>query len=98
MDENRKLIAFNDEIIKSYKTCDILRIHEKDINSIDFSNDGNLILTSGKDHLLSIYDIERRAINRKLYNKTYGCENAIFTHNPKAVLCSSHIDCKHINI
>lgn len=50
-------------------------------------------MTSGKDDLLLMFDIERKEIIRKLYNKTYGCENAIFTHNSRAILCSSNKDC-----
>lgn len=38
--------------------------------------------------------MERREIVRKLYNRTYGCENATFTHNSRTILCSSNKDCK----
>lgn len=97
MNENVQ-ITLTDDIIKSLKTCEIVKTHEKEINSIDFSNDSNLILTSGRDDLLCVFDVERREIIRKLYNRVYGCENAIFTHNSKAVLCSSNRDCKYKNI
>lgn len=73
-------------------------MQEKEVNSIDFSNDGNNLITSGKDDLITVYDLERREIVRKLYNRTYGCENAIFTHNSRAILCSSNKDCNIILI
>ncbi len=94
MYENNMQILITDEILKSFKTCEIVKTHEKEINSIDFSNDGSLVLTSGKDDLLCVFDVERREIIRKLFNRAYGCENAIFTHNSRAILCSSNRDCK----
>jgi WD40 repeat protein len=94
MYENAIKIELNDKVITSLKTCEIVKVHEKEITTIDFSNDGNLILTSGKDDLICVFDIERREIVRKLYNRKFGCENGVFTHNPKAILCSSNRDCK----
>ncbi len=67
---------------------------EKEINSIDFSKDGSLMLTSGKDDLLTIINVETFEVIQKFYNKTFGVENAIFTHHPRTILCSSNKDCK----
>jgi WD40 repeat protein len=92
MYENNLQIALTDDVVKSLKTCEILKTHEKEINSIDFSDDGSSVMTSGKDDLLCVFDVERREIKRKLYNRAYGCENAIFTHDSRAILCSSYRD------
>lgn len=51
-------------------------------------------MTSGKDDLLTIFSIEKFEIVQKFNNKTFGIENAIFTHHPKMILCSSNKDCK----
>jgi hypothetical protein len=50
-------------------------------------------MTSGKDDLLTIFNVEKFDIIQKLYNKTFGVENAIFTHHNKMILCSSNKDC-----
>lgn len=92
MNENIIQIEFSDEIIRSFRTCEIIKSHEKEINSIDFSDDGNSLLTSGRDDLLCVFDVERREIKRKLFNRAFGCENAIFTHDSRAILCSSYRD------
>lgn len=94
---------YSDDMIKSFKTCEIVKKHEQPINSIDFSPDGTKILTSSKDNSISIFDIERKEISRHLLNVTYGCDKAIFTHNPKAILCAGKNDyrimywCLHSN-
>lgn len=87
-------ITYSDDIVKQFNTGEIFKVHQKEINSIDFSPDRSQILTSGKDDLLCVIDLERREIQKKLYNKTFGVENAIFTHDKMSILCSSKIDCK----
>jgi hypothetical protein len=57
-----------------------------------------MILTSGKDDLLTIFSVENFEIIQKFNNKTFGIENAIFTHHPKMILCSSNKDCILIKI
>jgi len=41
---------------------------------------------------LCLWDLERRELQKKFYNKTFGVENAIFTHDKSAILCSSKTD------
>ena len=94
---------YTDDLIKSFKTCQSIKKHEQSINSIDFSPDGTKILTSSSDDSISIFDITRKEISRHLINKTQGCGFAIFTHNPKAILCAGKHDfrimywCLHSN-
>ena len=95
---DNKQISFTDDIVKQFNTGEIFKVHQKEINSIDFSPDKSQILTSGKDDLLCVIDLERREIQKKLYNKVFGVENAIFTHDKSSILCSSKIDCKHVLI
>jgi WD40 repeat protein len=92
-----KQIALTDDIVKEFNTGEIFKVHQKEINSIDFSPDRSQILTSGKDDMICVIDIDRREIQKKLYNKTFGVENAIFTHDKSNILCSSKIDCKCLN-
>lgn len=96
-------IQYTPEVLKSFKTCEVLKNHEQIINSIDFSPEGTKLLTSGNDCLITIFDIEKKEINRRLKNITHGCEKAIFTHNSKAILCAGKNDyrimywCLHSN-
>ena len=102
-EQSEILTRYTNEIIKSFKTCEILKNHELAINSIDFSPDGLTILTSSEDNTISIFDVDQKKISRSLVNKTYGCNKAIFTHNSKAILCAGKNDyrimywCLHSN-
>ena len=84
--------SYTDQIISSLKTCNIIKVHESQINGINISNDGNLILTSSKDDSITIYSIQRNEISSHYINKTHGCEKAIFTHHTNAILCASKND------
>lgn len=86
------LFKYNDENLKNMKSVQVFKENQREINSIDFSRCGTYLVVSSKDDSLSLYNISRRELVKKLYNRTYGVENAIFTHNIQAVLCSSNKD------
>lgn len=85
-------LRYTNDTIKSFKTVEVFKSHTRDINSIDFSRDGTLLITSGKDDMLCLVDLTKREIVRKLYNRTFGCENVTFTHSNNMILCSSNKD------
>ena len=101
--EQHNLKQYTEDMIKSFKTCEIIKKNEDQINSIDYSEDGTKILTSSDDNSISIFDIEKNEISKHLINKTYGCDKAIFTHNSNAILAAGKIDfrimywCLHSN-
>ncbi len=84
--------SYTDTIISSFKTCNIIKVHDSQINGLNISNDGNLILTSSRDDSIILYSIQRNEISSRFINKTRGCEKAIFTHHPNAILCASKND------
>ena len=84
--------SYTDQIISSFKTCNRIKVHESQINGLNISSDGNLILTSSKDDSITIYSIQRNEISSHYNNKTHGCEKAIFTHDSNAILCASKND------
>lgn len=87
-----KYISYSDENLKEMKSIQIFKGFEKEINSIDFFEDGNFLVASSKDDSICFYSVPNLELIKKLYNKTYGCENAVFTHNKDAILCSSNKD------
>lgn len=89
---NSKYFRYNDENLKIMKTVQVFKHNEKEINSIDFSFDGNFLVTSSKDDSICLYNVPKRELIKKLYNKTYGVENAIFSHHSQAILCNSNKD------
>ena len=91
-DVNSKYLKYSDTNLKNMKSIQIFKTNEKEINSMDFSRDGNLLITSSKDDSICLYSIPKRELSKKLYNKTYGVENVIFTHISQAVLCTSNKD------
>lgn len=84
--------SYKEESFKSLKSVDIIKQHEKQVNSISFSDDGNYLISSGNDNLICLYNLQTNQLVKKLYNKVYGVENAVFTHSNQAILCSSSID------
>lgn len=85
-------IQYNDFLISSLYQIDCLKEHNLKINHIDFSQDGSLLLSSGDDDLLCIYDIQSSQIIYLIYNKLHGTTNALFTIAPDEILYCGKYD------
>ena len=65
------------------------------MNSIDFSEDGSLLVCAD-DNTLIIYDAINAKKVKTLFNKVNGIKNVRFTHSNEAVICSTkHPPCKY---
>ncbi|RDW88751.1 hypothetical protein BP6252_00783 [Coleophoma cylindrospora] len=64
-------------------------IREPNVLSIDFDDQGNLMLTSESDDTLQIYNVQEGKTQKTCYSYKYGASNAIFTHKDSCIIHSS---------
>ncbi|CAD8057624.1 unnamed protein product [Paramecium primaurelia] len=79
-------VEITSEQLQSMKMCKIFKDHQKDINAIDFSKDGQY-LVSCDDQALNVYDVHQGKKMRTLYNKVKEIDLVRFTHHNSCVLC-----------
>ena len=70
----------------------VLREHEARINSIDFSKDGELLLTAGDDCRVCLYSCQHGTRQHVSQCRKYGVDSARFTHDPLSVIAASRND------
>lgn len=71
------------------QVCRIAREHTSRINSVDFSKDGELLLSSGDDDLICLYSCQQGMLQKLVQCTKYGADLARFTHDPLSVLVAS---------
>lgn len=59
------------------------------ILSLDFDNEGGLLLTSESDNSMQIYNIKDGKHHKTLLSQKYGCMHAMFAHAPGTIIHSS---------
>ena len=70
----------------------VLREHEARINSIDFSKDGELLLTAGDDCRVCLYSCQHGTRQHVSQCRKYGVDSARFTHDPLSIIAASRND------
>lgn len=70
----------------------VLREHVERVNSIDFSKDGELLLSAGDDQRVCIYSCRHGARQHISQCRKYGVDSARFTHDPLAIITASRND------
>ena len=66
--------------------------HQARINSIDFSKDGELLLTASDDQHVCIYSCQHGTRVHLSQCRKYGVESARFTHDPLSIIAASRND------
>jgi len=69
--------------------------HQARINSIDFSKDGELLLSSSDDQHVYIYSCQHGTRVQTSLCRKYGVESARFTHDPYSIIAASLSDYDH---
>jgi COMPASS component SWD2 len=59
------------------------------ILSLDFDNEGGLLLTSESDNSMQIYNIKEGKHHKTLLSQKYGAMHAMFAHAPGTIIHSS---------
>ena len=70
----------------------MLTPHTKQVSSLDFSKDGELLLSAGEDSRLCLYSTTRGELQRVAMCAANGAALARFTHDPLSVIVASPED------
>ena len=63
---------------------------EKRINFLDFSYDGQRLITSGEDDQMVLYDCEKGVERQVIRSQKYGCDLVHFTHAANTIVYASN--------
>lgn len=66
--------------------------HTAPVNSLDFSKDGDLLLSSGDDGRLCLYSTTQGSLLRVAHCAAHGMSLAKFTHDPMSAIVASPVD------
>ncbi|XP_067144914.1 WD repeat-containing protein 82-like [Centruroides vittatus] len=87
---NMKLV---DHVVKSFRIAKVFNENADRINSIDFSSNGETLISSSDDDSIVIYDCERGTHRKTLHSKKYGVDLIRYTHAANtAIHCSTKVD------
>lgn len=70
----------------------VLTHHTAPLNSLDFTKDGEFLLSSGDDHRMCIYSCVQGALERSVKCDVHGATLARFTHDPRSIVVASPMD------
>lgn len=78
-----------DHVVKSFRVAKVFRENTDRINSIDFSPNGETLISSSDDDSIVIYDCEKGTHKRTLNSKKYGVDLIHYTHAANTAIHSS---------
>ncbi|XP_078370312.1 WD repeat-containing protein 82-like [Oculina patagonica] len=78
-----------DNTIRSFRVAKVFRENSDRINHIDFSPNGETLITSSDDDSIVIYDCLEGKPKRTLYSKKYGVAQIQYTHATNTVIHTS---------
>eukprot|EP00123_Amoebidium_parasiticum_P000787 comp11689_c0_seq1/m.6232 comp11689_c0_seq1/g.6232 ORF comp11689_c0_seq1/g.6232 comp11689_c0_seq1/m.6232 type:complete len:328 (-) comp11689_c0_seq1:128-1111(-) len=82
-------IVLGSEVLLSFKPAKNFKDFQGRINSMAFSNDGNLLVVASDDDTIRVYDCNEGRERQKVKTKKYGGELVTFAHHNSTVLHAS---------
>ena len=76
-------------LVPQLEIARVLRTHKSQVNSLDFSKDGELLLSSGEDQRVCLYSTTAGATQRTALCSAHGAMLARFTHDPMSIIVAS---------
>ncbi|XP_071512077.1 WD repeat-containing protein 82-like [Diadema setosum] len=84
-------MKLSDQVMKSFQVAKLFKDQNTErINSIDFSHNGETLISSSEDDSIVIYDCLEGKPKRTLYSKKYGVDLIRFTHAQNTVIYTSN--------
>lgn len=83
-------MKLNDKTMASMRLAKVFRENTDCVNCIDFSHDGETMISSSSDDSIVLYCCMEGKPKRTLYSKKYGCDLLQYTHAPNAIIYSSN--------
>ncbi|XP_076344337.1 WD repeat-containing protein 82-like isoform X1 [Tachypleus tridentatus] len=78
-----------DHVVQSFCVAKVFRENTDRINSIDFSTNGETLISSSEDDSIVIYDCEKGTHKKTLNSKKYGVDLIHYTHAANTAVHSS---------
>ncbi|BGP20720.1 hypothetical protein JCM10213_001036 [Rhodosporidiobolus nylandii] len=85
-------LTLSHPVMRSFKPAKVFRSHNeagKSFTSLSFDARGELLITSGEDETMQLFDVRSGKHIKQLYSKKYGVHLARFTHKSSAVIHAS---------
>lgn len=83
-------MKLTDEVFRSFRVAKVFRENTDRINCVDFSANGEHMISSSNDDSIVIYCCQEGRSKRTLYSKKYGCDLLCYTHAPNTIIYSSN--------
>ena len=77
-------------VMSSFSIAKVFTENQDRINSIDFSANGETLITSSDDDSIVIYDCEKGLQKKSLNSKKYGVDLVHYTHAANTAIHSSN--------
>lgn len=78
-----------DDTVRSFRVAKVFRENTDKINNIDFSSNGEVLISSSDDDQIVIYDCEKGVQKRTVNSKKYGVDLIHLTHAKNTAIHSS---------
>ncbi|GAA5983746.1 hypothetical protein JCM11641_001742 [Rhodosporidiobolus odoratus] len=79
-------------VMSTFKPAKVFRSHnaaEKSFTSLSFDSKGEMLITSGEDETMQLFDVRSGKHVKQLYSKKYGVHLARFTHKSSTIIHAS---------
>jgi COMPASS component SWD2 len=83
------MAELTDDTFKRMAMGKVFKDNTAAINSVDFSGDGEYLVTSSDDESIRLYSCAKGDKRKTSYSKKYGVGLVRFTHHSPAVICAS---------
>ncbi|XP_065058323.1 WD repeat-containing protein 82-like [Rhopilema esculentum] len=84
-----KTMKLTDNVVRAFRVAKVFRENSDVINAMDFSPNGDTLITSSDDDSVVIYDCLEGKPKRTLNSKKYGVANIRYTHTTTTVIHAS---------
>ncbi|XP_053206464.1 WD repeat-containing protein 82-like [Panonychus citri] len=79
-----------ESVVTNFRVAKVFKENTERINSIDFSANGETLITSSDDDSIVIYDCEKGTTKKTLNSKKYGVDLVHYTHAANTAIHSSN--------
>lgn len=84
-------LKYTTDIVKSFQVAQVHREHTSPVSCLDFSQDGNILVSSSSDNTIHVYDAVSSHLTCRIPVPTYGAGIIRFIqdHDPSTILTAS---------
>ncbi|KAK4525189.1 hypothetical protein GAYE_SCF08G3095 [Galdieria yellowstonensis] len=94
-ESSQRRVSLNEQVLTSMRKAKVFKLHERRVNSMDFSSNGEVFISSGDDESLQLYSAVQGKHLKTIPVKKYGTGLVRFTHHNSAVICASQNNFDH---